>query len=421
MKFQDLSNKKIVIWGTGKEGISVKTVLENKTTNSHISFVTEENISDIYTADILIKSPGVSLYRDEIKKAKELGIYCTSGSNIFFKNKNPKTKIVAVTGTKGKSTTASLIAHTLNKFGISTGLAGNIGTPLITLIDSNYDVITAELSSYQTADLRAKTDIAILTNLYPEHLQWHNTHEQYYQDKINLLNQSDISVINQGQNQSIQKTQHLKNKLFFNTENGIYFKDGFFFDNKDPLFETKALPLIGDHNLENATAVLTLLKKWNLDLKKAEKAFSDFKALNHRLQIIGEKDGVTFVDDSISTTPETAVAALKSFRTSPFLTLIVGGTDRGQNHQVLINYLKTIKEKSFLITLPDTGKRAFLEAEKENIFCHQASSMQEAVILAKKYTPRGGVVLLSPAAPSYNLYKNFEERGCDFSKKVFLS
>ena len=421
MKFQDLLHKKIAIWGTGKEGVCTKTILEKKLKDTDITFVTEENIQDIYKADILIKSPGVSLYRPEIKKAKEFGILCTSASNLYFQNKNKKTKVIAVTGTKGKSTTSSLIYHTLKHLGIKTALAGNIGTPLITLVDDTYDIIVAELSSYQCADLNAAPDYSILTNLYHEHLQWHLSHEQYYKDKINLLNQSKFSIINKKQNESLIYTQHLKNKAFFNTTDNIHFKNGFFFDEEKELFKTDSLSLKGEHNLENATAVLALLKELNFNLNLAKEAFETFKPLPHRLQILGEKDGITFVDDSISTTPETAVAALKSFSNAPFLTIIVGGTDRGQDYTVLINYLKNIQEKSLLITLPDTGIRAFNAAQKENLFSIQTQNMAEAVNFAKKHTPCGGVVLLSPAAPSYNLYKNFEERGLDFEKKVFNS
>ena len=176
MRFQSLSNKKIAIWGKGKEGLSTFNCLTNKTNPKEIIFIEENNIQDLYNCDILIKSPGVSLYREEIKKAQEKGIYCTSPTNLFFKNKNEKTKIIAVTGTKGKSTTSSLLYHTLSSLGLNVRLGGNIGTPLLDLIDENADYIIAELSSYQAADLRGEIEIAVLTNLYHEHIQWHQTH-----------------------------------------------------------------------------------------------------------------------------------------------------------------------------------------------------------------------------------------------------
>ena len=205
MKFQDLSNKTIAIWGMGKEGVAVQQILEQHTLGCNFLIVTEENTSDILKADVLVKSPGVSLYRQEIQDAIQKGVVCTSGTNIFFSNKPDQTKVIAVTGTKGKSTTSSLLFHTLKTLGANVGLAGNIGKPLILCLEEKNDIIIAELSSYQTADLKGEVDIAILTNLYPEHLQWHETHERYYDDKINLLNQSKQAIVNNRHEKSLLK------------------------------------------------------------------------------------------------------------------------------------------------------------------------------------------------------------------------
>lgn len=418
MKLKDLFNKKIAIWGKGKEGTAIyHYLINNNISSDDIFFIEEENVDDLFQCDVLIKSPGVSLYRSEIQKAKKMGIFCTSGSNIFFKNKKEHVKIIAVTGTKGKSTTSSLLYHTLSTLGFNVQLGGNIGRPLIELIDENCDYIIAELSSYQSADLKGDIDISVLTNLYHEHLQWHQSHEKYYDDKINMLRQSKIAVINQAQTESVVRTSQI-NRAFFNTLNGIYFKNGFFYHNKKKLFETNALNLKGEHNLENATAVLTVLNLLNIPLETAKKAFQTFQALPHRLQVIAQLNGITYVDDSISTTPETAVAAVKAFDNNQFITLLIGGLNRGQDYSVLINFLKTIKERIFLICLPDTGFNAFDLAIKENINAVKVNSIQEAVKQAKEKTSSGGTVLLSPGAPSYNLYKNFEERGLDFKKNI---
>ncbi len=419
MKFQDLSNKTIAIWGMGKEGTAVQEILKLNTFNTTILAITEENTADILKADVLIKSPGVSLYRPEIQDAIKKGVVCTSGTNLFFKNKEDKTKVIAVTGTKGKSTTSSLLFHTLKTLGANVGLAGNIGKPLILCLKEKKDLIIAELSSYQTADIKAEVDIALLTNLYPEHLQWHITHNKYYEDKINLLNQSQICVINKKHEKSIEKTNHLKNRLFFNDPLGIHHKEGFFYDGETKLFETKYLSLNGEHNIENACAVLCVLKQMGYQLEKAKNAFESFTPLPHRLQILGQKNKITYVDDSISTTPETAIAAVKAFLAYPFITLLIGGMDRGQQYEELIQFLSTIKERVCLITLPDTGIKAYTLAKEKNIFCLNAQNMAEAVQLAKTYTKENGIVLLSPGAPSYNLYKNFEERGQDFKKNIF--
>lgn len=417
MKFQNLSDKKIAIWGRGKEGNATYNCLKNKTKAKEIIFIEEENIQDLYTCDVLVKSPGVSIYREEITKAKEKGILYTTPTNLFFQNKNEKTKVIAVTGTKGKSTTSSLLFHTLSSLGFKVKLGGNIGTPLLELIDENVDYVIAELSSYQSADIKGEIEISVLTNLYHEHLQWHKTHEQYYLDKINMLNQSKVSIINGIQDESKKQTKHL-NRIFFNESTGIYFNNGLFYDEKTGLFPTNALPLKGEHNLENATAVLTVLKLLNINPKKAEEAFKTFKPLPHRLQIIGKINDVLYIDDSISTTPETSLAAVKAFDKNNFITLLVGGFDRGQDYHVLIDFLKNIKQRILLICLPDTGEKAFSLANEFNINCIKANTISKAIQLAKEKTPKNGIVLLSPGAPSYNQYKNFEERGIDFQKNV---
>lgn len=419
MKFQDLSDKTIAIWGMGKEGQAIYATLQKKVPSAKLLIISEENTPDILKADILIKSPGVSIYRDEVQHAIQQGVYCTSGTNLFLKNKPLETKVIAVTGTKGKSTTSSLLYHTLCQFGKRVALAGNIGKPLIECVDDHLDFIIAELSSYQTSDLRGDIEMAILTNLYPEHLQWHQTHERYYLDKINLLNQTKCVIVNEKQERSRSKTKHLTQKVGFNTQTSIHHKEGTFFDGDTPLFKSEGILLKGEHNLENACAVLTVLKQLNLPLEKAQNAFNSFNPLPHRLEVLGQSEGITYVDDSISTTPETAIAAVNAFLSYPFITLIVGGMDRGQDYTELVSFLTKIQAKICLITLPDTGERAYQLAKENALFCLKATSMAEAVNLAKTYTTKGGIVLLSPAAPSYNLYKNFEERGHDFKKNIF--
>ena len=150
-----------------------------------------------------------------------------------------------------------------------------------------------------------------------------------------------------------------------------------------------------------------------------EEAFKTFKALPHRLQIIGQKNGLTFIDDSISTTPETAIAALKAIGHEHPITLIIGGEDRGQDFSELIAYVKAHPTVQ-LITLPDTGKRIIKVTQEKNLSVFDCNTMSEAVQKAISITPNGGTVLLSPAAPSYNMYKNFEERGQDFKKCIAL-
>ena len=390
MLWQYLEHKRIAIWGMGREGLAVQHALQKHVSYAEILEITEENVDDIFKAQVLIKSPGVSLYRPEIIKAQEQGIIVTSGTNLFMANKNPNTKVIAITGTKGKSTTSSLLAHTLKTYGFNVCLGGNIGVPLIDFVDESADYVVAELSSYQCADFVGTPDVSILLNLYPEHLQWHGSHEQYYADKCHMWAQGAWQLDNRN--------------------NEINIKNDYFVDADRQLFPIPSLNLRGLHNAQNACAVLAVLKHFELDLAKAEEAFKSFEGLAHRLQIVAEQDGIIFVDDSISTTPETAICAMESFKGRP-ITLLVGGFDRGQDYAELNKYIKAHDVQA--IALPTTGDR--IETP------YHVATIKEAVALAKQITPKVGIVLLSPAAPSYNQYKNFEARGDDFEEAIKYS
>ena len=416
MFWMNLDGKRIGIWGMGREGVAAKKALEIHCPNAHVIDIGEENTGDISGCDVLVKSPGVSLYRTEIQKALQEGVIVTSGTNLFFANKSPKTRVIAVTGTKGKSTTSSLLAHTLKTLGQSVELGGNIGRPLLDIVDEQVDWVVAEMSSYQCADFIGKPDIGVLVNLYPEHLQWHGTHKQYYGDKVHMINQCETVVLNAMDSQTKEMSIEAKEVRFFNEMEGIHLQEGVFYDGNTSLFDQKKLSLEGDHNAENACAVLTVIQLLGLPLKACETALQSFRALPHRLQHIGEKDGVVYVDDSISTTPETAVAALKAFSKGQVITLIAGGLERGQDYTILVEYMNQYKETMQLVTLPDTGKRLALQAQSAGIKTSPTSDMPTAVSIAQHITPAGGTILLSPAAPSYNLYPNFEARGNDFKK-----
>lgn len=417
MFWKNLNNKRIGIWGMGKEGQSAKQALQLHTSPHSLIEISENNTDDIFNCDILIKSPGVSLYRPEIKMAKQKGIIITSGTNLFFANKKPETKIISVTGTKGKSTTSSLLAHTLKNLGQRVDLGGNIGVPLVDLVDSTADYIVAELSSYQCADLIGRPDIGVLVNLYPEHLPWHMSHSQYYQDKLNMIAQARVQILNASDERTHILTHAdpaFKKAIYFNDE--IHSDGAWFYDKTKRLFPCASLNLTGEHNQKNACAVLTVIQKLGLDIVLCENAFKTFQALPHRLQIVAQKNGLTFIDDSISTAPETAIAAMKAFENKRPITLLVGGQDRGQNYSQLIEYAK--KHSVNLITLPDTGSRVFEAANQQGLSVYHCINMRDAVQKAINITQPNGIILLSPAAPSYNMYQNFEERGQDFKNCI---
>ena len=410
-------NKKVAIWGRGKEG---EALIKYCINNSIQHTVVEGENVDLSSADIVFKSPGISIYNECLKQAVHDGKSVWTSTNIFMANKHEKMKTIAVTGTKGKSTTSSLLTHILRKKGFSVGFGGNIGLPLIDLIDQKFDFLVAELSSYQCADLKYPFDISIITNLYPEHIDWHKTHEQYYEDKLNLIRirkNGQKAILNYSNEEILKRTQNEQDIIYFNHSKGFHLTDGYIMNGNKKLFDTsKTINLKGEHNLENICAVLSVLGELGIDLHEIENDILSFESLPHRLQTVAILNGVTFVDDSISTTPETSVAALKAFNNAKHIYLLVGGFDRKQDYSVLLDYVRKNKQKITLITLPLTGTRIAEQAIDLDIL--KAKDLSDAVFQAKLKAKFGDVVLLSPGAPSYHAYRNFEARGEDFKQAI---
>lgn len=410
---------RIGIWGFGKEGQSLYQHLNTLGLNDQVTILldnpTENNLPDtpilygdkamnaIKSGDFntIFKSPGISLYRAEIEAAKSEGTKFSSATNLWFED-NSKTKKIVVTGTKGKSTTASLLYHVMKENGLSVSLGGNVGIPLLDLKNqTEYTVI--ELSSYQLADLDHTPDIFVVLNLFPEHLQWHQNHENYYNDKLRpaFINQS-LKIIANADNDLLRER-------IAKTDNDI---DWFKTSAKEKV-ETK---LKGDHNQENISAILAVCKELNIDLDIAKSHIKTFDPLMHRLQEFKSKQGTTCVNDSISTTPETAIAAINVYQDNN-LVLILGGTDRGQNYSELINKINSTNVKAIFL-LPKNGERIKKQLNDDHFKGEitECESLEQVTVAIKGRNDPQEVVLLSPAAPSYDQFNNFEERGNLFIK-----
>ncbi len=384
--------KHIAIWGYGQEGRASHRQLGQVYPEAHFTLIdttqqglclceTEVDETLLKTFDMIVKSPGVSLYKPDIQKAIALGIHVTTGTNLWFETYSDA-KTIIVTGTKGKSTTTSLIHHMLKNQGFDVALAGNIGVPLLETKPAK-DWTIIELSSYQIADLKHAPDIAVLLNLYPEHTDWHGSVEQYYEDKLRLLTLSD-------------KTVCFTNE---NIEREIIKLDSYPLDS--------IAPLKGDHNLYNVSVALSVCTHVGAKHDQCIKSLNTYEILPHRLEEIGEKDGVLYVDDSISTIPEATIEALKIYNGRP-ITLIMGGMDRGQDYEELITTIENTSV-THVCLLPENGRA--LSHIVEGKLC---DTLEDAVHTAQKTTPSGGVILLSPAAPSYGQFKNFKDRGQRF-------
>jgi UDP-N-acetylmuramoyl-L-alanine---L-glutamate ligase len=446
MHAAELGSHRVAIWGLGREGraaieflrkhhpglpllvlndVADGRPLDEAGSNIEYAFGADEISRAVQRADVIVKSPGVSLYRREIRSAQERGLRVTSLMNLWFAEQFDLTTI-CVTGTKGKSTTASLIAHLLEKLGWRVALVGNIGVPITKIDSAAADFAVIEVSSYQAADFDGLCDIAVLTSLYPEHIDWHMTVENYYRDKVNLLKHSRCQIINRDAAAAMERVASgwAAQRCLFNDETGLHFRGTRICDGSEAIGEVVNPYLARRHNASNLCAALAVVKALDIDTAQALAATVGFRGLPHRQQELGEIDGVLFVDDSISTIPESTIAALAVYAGRD-ITVIVGGYDRGIEYDKLVETLAGGAAKT-VICLGDSGQRIFslsqtITSGKRHRTCiRQAQSMEDAVLLAQRATPSGGVVLLSPAAPSYGDYRDYVERGRDFAAKAGL-
>ncbi|NOZ43521.1 MAG: UDP-N-acetylmuramoyl-L-alanine--D-glutamate ligase [Alphaproteobacteria bacterium] len=435
MTLSELEDKRLAIWGLGKEGMSSYRALRRLfptkdimlvdrvrppllPNEPHIDFMSENEFeSRIADLDVVIKAPGISLYHPLVAKLNQHNVTLTSATNIWFAEPR-RARVIAITGSAGKSTTAALLSHILNHIGLRTLLGGNIGTPLLDL-DNDADYYVVELSSYQTADLEYPPDIAVLLNLFPEHIDWHRSHAQYFTDKCHLIRVGAKAVI---LNRHDPKTAEWlrpapKGTLWFNDNATIHSTSEFIVSGKNIVGRLRDIHLPGDHNRSNICAALTVCRELNLDLKECFKWAASFRGLPHRLENLGGQGGQTYINDSIATTPEATLAALSSL-SGKNITLLAGGQDRHQDYSQLAEYIRDHPEIT-VITAYESGAKLNTALKGIGVVStmEAAFDLRQSVIRAQEITPQGGFILLSPAAPSYDSFKNFEQRGEFF--KIF--
>ncbi len=372
-KFKDQIS--ILILGMGREGQVTLKFLKKYLPETQIGIADQkdgENYLDkIKDYGIIIKSPGVPIL-PEIKKAKEQGKIVTSATSIFFDL--CKGKIIGVTGTKGKSTTSAMIYEVLKQGVLDVYLVGNIGKPSLELLDkiNENSIVVYELSSFQLADLTKSPHIAVITNIYPDHLDWHGSFENYKKAKENIA-----------------KYQTSEDVLISN-------KDG-----------AQAAGIIG--------------KLFKVSEEKINRATGNFKPLPHRLEFVAEISGIKFYNDSLATNPHATVFGLKTLG-NDVETLIAGGFDRGVDYSILGSQVANSKIKT-LILFPDTGEKIWKAVKKAGGSQRKlnANSMKEAVKLAFEKTSKGKICLMSPASASFNMFSDYEDRGNQFKKYVMSS
>lgn len=434
-------NKKIVILGFGREGISsyklIRKYLKNQMlyiADSKVDF--EDNfdflkddknvkcisgksyLDGLEKYDIILKSPGISFvgldisrFRDKIKSQIELILE-------FF-----NVKTIGVTGTKGKSTTSSLIHKILMDQNVNCKFMGNIGIPAFDVIDELEEnmVVVLELSSHQLEFVNYSPNIAILLNIFEEHLDHYASYMKYAEAKCNVykfqgeedyfLYNVDNEMVNKCVKDPIANTIKVSLK---DDKSDIYLKDGIVYFKGKELYNS-ALPraLMGEYNLNNIMFALGVSEILNLDINKTIQSISDFKTLEHRLELVGEFDGIFYYDNCIGTIPMATIEAVNALGNVD--TLIIGGMDRGIDYSEFIDFLDN-SSISNIVCMPKTGHDIAKKLKVKRAII--VDTLEEAVDISKKITKKKMSCLISPAAASYGFFKNFEEKGNRFKELV---
>ena len=424
MTISEFKNKKILILGFAREGRDIlrflrknfpdkvfgladqKESLSNLPKKKVKVYLGKDYLQAVKHYDVIVKSPGIPLriVKPLLKKSQRL----TSETDIFFSA--CKGTIVGITGTKGKSTTSSLIYSILKKGGKKVKLVGNIGKPALQFLlkQTPKDIFVFELSSFQLENLKQSPHIAVFLNLYQEHLNHHGSFTSYAKAKANItLHQSATDFIIYNSNDKEVAKIAKKSKA-----------------QKIPFVPTKS-DLVGktksDLVIASPKPAILVGKLFGVSDSKIKQAIHAFKPLAHRLERVGTFKRIIFVNDSLATIPEATIGALDALGNN-VATLIAGGFDRGVRVEKLARRIKR-SNITTLILFPDTGKKVARAVNvrgriSHNLNIFEVESMREAVQLAYKHTFKGKTCLLSPAAASFNLFRDYQDRGEQFKKFV---
>lgn len=438
MKLEELKDKKLLILGLGKEGLSTLKTLRKKFPNKIIDIADQDTqrIIDrddklkyhlgknyqesLNLYDVIFKSPGIKITKSTIAKV-------TSQTKIIVENY--RDKIIGITGTKGKTTTTSLIYKILKDAKLNVELVGNIGNPPFDYIDKikSTEFFVFELSSFQLQDLNKSPHIAVFLNLYKEHLDYHGGFENYKKAKSNIVKwqgKRDFVIYNYDSkitNEIVKRAKSKKIPFSINRKlpSGTYVDGNWVIHNGEKILKTADTKLKGRFNLNNILAATSIAKILNIPNNSIASSVRSFQPVKHRLEYIGNFGRVDFYNDSIATIPEATIAALETL--SPNVdTLIVGGYNRGVDYSHLSK--KIIKEKiPNLILFPQTGKIILEGIKNQTSYKPRhffVNNMKEAVEIVAKHTQKNKICLLSPASSSFNLFKNYQDRGEQFTREV---
>nr|MBI5455416.1 UDP-N-acetylmuramoyl-L-alanine--D-glutamate ligase [Candidatus Levybacteria bacterium] len=429
----NFKNKKIAIVGSGVEGQSSAKYLKKHGADVTILDKTQgdDYLKDLDKYDLIVRSPGVKLSEFQKSKIKNQKSKITSQTNLFLEL--APCKIIGVTGTKGKGTTSSLICEMLKKQGFDAYLGGNIGVPPFEFLDklNTHSVVVLELSSFQLMDVKKSPQIAVMLMTTSEHLDYHNDVNEYVDAKRNILKfqtQKDFTIVNRDYPASNESDIHTDAKVFYvSTERDGY--EGCFIKNGEVILSrngeekkvinTSQILLPGKHNLENVCAASMASYLSGVSIENIASVLKTFKGLEHRLELVATVNGVKYYDDSFSTTPETAMAAINAFEAPEIL--VLGGSSKNSNFSELGHVISEAPNIKVIIGIGKEWQRIKAQLRIKNselIMIEGATNMNQIVQAAYKIAAPGDVILLTPACASFDMFKNYKDRGEQFKNEV---
>jgi UDP-N-acetylmuramoylalanine--D-glutamate ligase len=375
--------------------------------------------------DVVVKSPGVPPRTPGIQAALDAGRVVTSPTRLWFAE-TAGLPVIGVTGTKGKGTTATLLHRCLAAAGKNAHLVGNIGRAAIEVlpITAGADpIFVVELSSFQLWDLDVSPPLAVLLNLYTDHLDWHGTREDYVAAKLNVARyqrEGDV-LVHHGTDAGIRATgiPGSGRRVPYCVASGVHVEGGRFVLDGTGLFATDRVKLRGAHNLDNVCAALTVLVTLGYDPTRFESVIAEFTGLPHRLQTVAWVDGAEYVDDSIATGPDAAVRSMDAFPDRR-KAIVLGGNDKGIPQDPLVDRLMR-DDVVGVVLIQQAGERlAALLAKRgrTDLAVRRAADLTDAVGFARELVPAGGVVLLAPGAASAPPHRDYADRGDRFRDAV---
>lgn len=441
-------NKKIFILGLARSGYQAAKILiargnkvvlndgkeEDKLDASQIKELRDLGVELVFGShpdnllddsfDFLIKNPGVPIDHKYVLKARELGIEVINEVEMAYRLLPDDVKIIAITGTNGKTTTTTLTYEIMKKaYGDKVFLAGNIGYPLSSILNDvkSGDIIVIEVSCQQLENLvKFNPDVALMTNLSPAHIDFLKSYENYKRVKAKLFQnhtKKNVAILNIDNDDVIEETKNIKSTIKYfsskNEINGAYLKNNVIYYYGEPVLSRDDIIIAGLHNVENCLGAIMLVKEFGVSNEIIKEVISNFRGVEHRLEYVDTVDGRKFYNDTEATNIKCTQIALSSFDKPTII--ILGGTERGQDFNELAPYMKHVK---VIVGIGQCRERVLDFGKKMNIPTYIYEYLSDGFDKCFEESSVGDIILLSPASASWGYYKECEVRGAEFKKKV---